>query len=52
MRAPIEGTGARLRHLTPYSPDFSSIKNAFAKLQSPAPQGGFAHALGHDRGAR
>ena len=30
----IEATGARLRFLPPYSPDFNPIENAFAKLKA------------------
>jgi len=31
VRATIEGAGARLLFLPPYSPDFNPIENAFAK---------------------
>jgi transposase len=34
VRAAIEGTGARLRLLPPYSPDFNPIELAFAKLKA------------------
>jgi transposase len=34
VRAAIEATGARLRLLPPYSPDFNPIENAFAKLKA------------------
>ena len=34
VRAMIEETGARLRYLPPYSPDFNPIENAFAKLKA------------------
>jgi transposase len=34
VRAAIEGAGARLRYLPPYSPDFNPIENAFAKLKA------------------
>ena len=34
VRAAIEATGARLRYLPPYSPDFNPIENAFAKLKA------------------
>lgn len=34
IRALIEATGAELRYLPPYSPDFNPIENAFAKLKS------------------
>ena len=33
-RAAIEATGASLRYLPPYSPDFNPIENAFAKLKA------------------
>jgi transposase len=33
-RAAIEATGATLRYLPPYSPDFNPIENAFAKLKA------------------
>jgi transposase len=33
-RALIEATGARLLFLPPYSPDFTPIENAFAKLKA------------------
>lgn len=34
VRAAIEATGARLRLLPPYSPDFNPIENALAKLKA------------------
>jgi transposase len=34
MRAAIEATGAALRLLPPYSPDFNPIENAFAKFKA------------------
>jgi transposase len=34
VRAAIQLTGARLRFLPPYSPDFNPIENAFAKLKA------------------
>ena len=34
VRPAIEATGARLRYLPPYSPDFNPIENAFAKLKA------------------
>jgi len=34
VRAAIEGAGARLLFLPPYSPDFNPIENAFAKLKA------------------
>ncbi len=34
VRPAIELTGARLRYLPPYSPDFNPIENAFAKLKA------------------
>jgi transposase len=34
VRAAIEGVGARLLYLPPYSPDFNPIENAFAKLKT------------------
>ena len=34
VRAAIEGVGARLRFLPPYSPDFNPIELAFAKLKA------------------
>ncbi len=34
VRAAIEGTGAELRFLPPYSPDFNPIEMAFAKLKA------------------
>jgi transposase len=34
IRAAIQATGAHLRYLPPYSPDFNPIENAFAKLKS------------------
>jgi transposase len=34
VRAAIEGAGAHLRYLPPYSPDFNPIENAFAKLKA------------------
>lgn len=34
VRAAIEATGAMLRYLPPYSPDFNPIENAFAKLKA------------------
>lgn len=33
-RALIEGTGAELRFLPPYSPDFSPIENAFSQIKA------------------
>jgi transposase len=34
VRDLIEATGAGLRYLPPYSPDFNPIENAFAKLKA------------------
>jgi transposase len=34
VRDAIEATGATLRFLPPYSPDFNPIENAFAKLKA------------------
>jgi len=34
IRDAIEATGAKLRLLPPYSPDFNPIENAFAKLKA------------------
>lgn len=34
VRRTIEATGAQLRLLPPYSPDFNPIENAFAKLKA------------------
>ena len=34
VRQAIEATGATLRYLPPYSPDFNPIKNAFSKLKA------------------
>jgi transposase len=34
VREMIEGAGASLRHLPPYSPDFNPIELAFAKLKA------------------
>jgi transposase len=34
VREMIEATGAHLRYLPPYSPDFNPIENAFAKLKA------------------
>lgn len=34
IRVAIEATGATLRYLPPYSPDFNPIENAFAKLKA------------------
>ncbi len=34
VRPAIEATGALLRYLPPYSPDFNPIENAFAKLKA------------------
>ena len=34
VRAAIEATGAHLRLLPPYSPDFNPIENAFSKLKA------------------
>ena len=34
VRAAIEGAGAHLRFLPPYSPDFNPIEQAFAKLKA------------------
>jgi len=34
VREAIEATGAALRFLPPYSPDFNPIENAFSKLKS------------------
>ena len=34
VQAAIEGVGARLRFLPPYSPDFNPIEMAFAKLKA------------------
>ena len=34
VRTAVEATGARLRYLPPYSPDFNPIENAFAKLKA------------------
>jgi transposase len=34
VRAAIEAVGARLLHLPPYSPEFNTIGNAFAKLKA------------------
>ena len=33
VRPAIEGAGAQLRYLPPYSPDYNPIKQAFAKLK-------------------
>ena len=34
VRADIEGAGAALRYLPPYSPDFNAIEQVFAKLKT------------------
>ena len=34
VRELVEATGATLRRLPPYSPDFNPIENAFAKLKA------------------
>jgi transposase len=34
VRAAIEATGAELRYLPPYSPDFNPIENALAKFKA------------------
>jgi len=34
VREMIEAAGPSLRYLPPYSPDFNSIENAFAKLKA------------------
>jgi transposase len=34
IRVAIEGAGAHLRFLPPYSPDFNPIEQAFAKLKA------------------
>ena len=34
VRTAIEGAGARLLYLPPYSPDFNPIENAFSKLKA------------------
>ena len=34
IRQVIEATGAELRYLPPYSPDFNPIENAYAKLKA------------------
>jgi transposase len=34
VREMIEGAGAELRYLPPYSPDFNPIENAFARLKA------------------
>ena len=34
IRQAIEGCGAELRYLPPYSPDLNPIENAFAKLKA------------------
>lgn len=34
VRAAIEGVGAKLLYLPPYSPDFNPIENAFSKLKA------------------
>ena len=34
VREAIEGMGARLLFLPPYSPDFNPIENAFSKLKA------------------
>jgi transposase len=34
VRAAIEGAGAKLLYLPPYSPDFNPIENAFSKLKA------------------
>jgi transposase len=34
VQVTIETAGATLRYLQPYSPDFNSIENAFAKLKA------------------
>jgi transposase len=34
VRTAIEGVGAQLRFLPPYSPDFNPIEQAFAKLEA------------------
>ena len=34
VRAAIEATGAQIRFLPPYSPDFNPIEQAFAKLKA------------------
>ena len=34
VKAAIEGAGAALRYLPPYSPDFNPIEQVFAKLKT------------------
>jgi transposase len=34
IRLAVEATGASLRYLPPYSPDFNPIENAFSKLKA------------------
>jgi transposase len=34
IREVIEATGAKLRYLPPYSPEFNPIENAFSKLKA------------------
>ncbi len=38
-REVVEATGARLPFLTPYSPDFNPIENAFANSPPASPKG-------------
>ena len=38
VRAAIEGVGAQLHYLPPYSPDYNPIEMAFAKLKGAAAQ--------------
>ena len=44
VKAAIDGAGAALRYLPPYSPDFNPIEQVFAKLKNLTAQHPGAHA--------
>lgn len=46
VKPAIEGAGATLRYLPPYSPDLNPIGQVFAKLKSLAAHPSGAHAAG------
>jgi len=48
VRDAIEGAGAKLMFLPPYSPDFNPIENAFSKLKAMLRGRAERRAAGHD----
>ena len=52
VRELIEGAGAHLLYLPPYSPDFNPIEEAFSKIKNSHSQGRGAPPRSSRRGAR